>query len=387
MTSSSPSTNMALSAVRPLALAFVTLLLVFAIQSEGHSRTAQSTTAVYFPPAGSGWESVIPADLGWDTVALDQAVSFAGEHRSTALLVVHRGRIVVERYWDLEDPRSYTRLRDMPPHPGATADGGPIEDVGSVQKGVLGLLVGLAEHRSLVDIDAPVSSYLGEGWTQATPAQEELVTVRHLMSMSSGLTRDLRYEAAPDQHWYYNTQVYSRLFDVLTQVSGQAPNDYTNAWLTQPLGMRDTRWALRDGGPNRYGLTTSARDLARMGLLMLTRGVWNGRRLVDDDVMGAAFESSQSMNPAYGLLWWVNGESHWDDWTNTGRMRSGSFIPTAPDDLIAARGIGDRKIYVVPSLDLVVTRLGGFALHDADDEPDRQFFDHQFWKRLMRALP
>ena len=140
-----------------------------------------------------------------------------------------------------------------------------------------------------------------------------------------------------------------------------------------------------NGGQIRRVVTT-ARDLARMGLLMLTGGVWRGQRLVNEDVMALAFDSSQSMNPAYGLLWWVNGKRSWDDWTNTG-MRTGSFIPAAPDDLIAARGIGDRKIYVVPSVGLVVTRLGGFATRDDDGEPDRQFFDREFWRLLMHALP
>ncbi len=371
---------------RSLALAFVVVSLVLVSRVESQAQAVDSTSAVYFPTDGSAWESVSPAELRWDAAALNRAVTFAQHHRSTALLVVHQGRIVVEKYWQLEDPRTLTRLRDAPPGARINAYGHPVEDVGSVQKGVLGLLVGLAEHRSLVDLDAPVSRYLGVGWTQAAPAQEARITVRHLMSMSSGLSRELRYEAAPDQRWYYNTQVYSRLFDVLSQVSGRGPNDCMDAWLTKPLGMRDTRWALRDGGPNQYGLTTTARDLARMGLLMLTGGVWRGQRLVNEDVMALAFDSSQSMNPAYGLLWWVNGKRSWDDWTNTG-MRTGSFIPAAPDDLIAARGIGDRKIYVVPSVGLVVTRLGGFATRDDDGEPDRQFFDREFWRLLMHALP
>jgi CubicO group peptidase (beta-lactamase class C family) len=204
--------------------------------------------------------------------------------------------------------------------------------------------------------------------------------------MSSGLSRHLTYEVEPNKKWFYNTPAYSRLFDVLTEVSGLKPNEYTDAWLTTPLGMPDTHWALRDGGLNRYGLVTTARDLARMGLLMLTQGVWHSQRLISEEVIGSASESSQPLNPAYGLLWWVNGEQSWDDWTNTG-MRAGSFIPTAPNDLIAARGIGDRKIYVLPSRGLVVTRLGGFAMHDESGEPQRRFFDQEFWRLLMGALP
>lgn len=362
------------------------VLLTLWSQSDVHNYVQDSTATTYFPANDFVWESVSPNDLGWDASALAHAVTFAAEHRSTALVVLYNGRIVVEKYWQLENPRTFTRLRDGPAEERRNAEGHPVEDVGSVQKGILGILVGLAQNRSLVDLDAPVSQYLGRGWTQATLAQERRITVRHLMSMSSGLSRAFLYEAEANARWYYNTQVYSRLFDVLTAISGQDPHEYTQAWLSEPLGLRDTNWALRDGGPNPYGLTTSARDLARMGLLMLNQGLWEGQRLMNEEFVQLAFNSSQLRNPAYGLLWWVNGKNRWDDWTNRG-MRSGAFIPTGPDDLIAARGIGDRKIYVVPSLGVVVSRLGGFARYEDDGEPDRQFFDHEFWRLFRQALP
>ena len=365
------------------------ILATSVLASCGGTQPNQTTdlgSEIYFPKDEITWEIASPVQLAWDVTTLSRAIRFAREHRSTALLILYRGRIVTEEYWEVGDLPTFTYLRDVASSGMSNAHGRPTEDVGSVQKGVVGLLVGLAHYRGLLELDAPVSRYLGSGWSQTTPAQEAEVTLRHLMSMSSGLSRELAYEAAPDEKWFYNTPAYSLLFDVLSRVSALEPNEYTDTWLTTPLGMPDTRWALRDGGLNRYGLVTTARDLARMGLLMLAQGVWNSRRLISENVIGLASESSQPLNPAYGLLWWVNGKRSWDDWTNTG-MRAGSFIPTAPNDLIAARGIGDRKIYVLPSRGLVVTRLGGFAMRDEAGEPQRRFFDQEFWRLLMGALP
>ena len=72
-------------------------------------------------------------------------------------------------------------------------------------------------------------------------------------------------------------------------------------------------------------------------------------------------------------------------WTGTGSGRAaseqGGGIPAAPADLVAAQGARDRKLYVVPSLDLVVARLG-----DNGSREDSSFND-AFWERLIEAAP
>jgi len=48
---------------------------------------------------GDGWDSIPPAALGWDRSKLEEAINFSREHNSTALLILHKGKIVVEEYW------------------------------------------------------------------------------------------------------------------------------------------------------------------------------------------------------------------------------------------------------------------------------------------------
>jgi CubicO group peptidase (beta-lactamase class C family) len=206
------------------------------------------------------------------------------------------------------------------------------------------------------------------------------------MSMSSGLDEALVPQHPPGQRWFYNTPAYSRLITILARTSGQEPNRYTADWLTGTLGMTDTRWIARaPGGPNPYGLATTARDLARFGLMVLAGGRWRGTQVVSRLHLDETLRPSQAMNPSYGLLWWVNSSASWEDWTHRG-SRSGRFIPTAPPDLVAARGAGDRRLYIVPGLDLVVTRLGG-PTRGVGDAADTQFVDRELWRRLSEAAP
>lgn len=144
--------------------------------------------------------------------------------------------------------------------------------------------------------------------------------------------------------------------------------------------MAETGWR---GGPaalagvgNQIGLVTTPRDMATFGRTVLRGGVApNGRRIVSKTAFAAMFEPART-NPAYARLWWLNGGDH--SITPTGARRDGRLIPSAPADLIAALGALDRKLYMVPSLDLVVVRTGA-AASDAD-------FDEQLWQRLRRTL-
>jgi CubicO group peptidase (beta-lactamase class C family) len=160
-------------------------------------------------------------------------------------------------------------------------------------------------------------------------------------------------------------------------VTGDDIGVMTKHWLTGPLGMSDTSWRQRPWvapgmDASSIGLCTTARDLARLGELMLAGGVWRGRRIVSRGYVEAAVTPSQSLNMAYGLLWWLNGRS-----LRTGPgMSDRALADAAPSDMYAAQGALGRKVYVVPSLALVVVRLG--------DAPDDDF-NQRFWELLTAA--
>jgi len=322
------------------------------------------------PNASAGGER------GWDRRALESALDYARRQRSSAVVVSERGRVVAERYWPVEAAAGSTYATMVW---GANETGAPIEDVASLQKSVVSILVGIASDRGLLGLGAPVSTYVRAGWSRATPEQESAITVRHLLSMTSGLTPTLEFAAPAGSAWQYNTRAYSTLVGVLEGVTGDDIGRTTRTWLTEPLGMTATAWRRRpwvvsgqDANP--IGLYTTARDLARFGELMLAGGVWAGRRVVSERYVKAALAPSQTANPAYGLLWWLNGRP-----SRSGPASPDSVLaPAAPRDMAAAQGLLGRKVFVVPSLGLVVVRLG--------DAPDDDF-NRRFWELLMAAAP
>ena len=339
----------------------------------------ESGPALYFPPSSGPWETVDPAAAGWDAGQLDAALSLAGERRSTGVVILHRGRIMAERHWTLDAPSRRYANGSHGPSPAGRA----VEDVASVQKSVVAVLAGMAQARGLLSLDDPATDHLRR-WTEATADQERAVTIRHLMTMTSGLTPQLDYEAEPGSTWRYNTPAYHRLLRIVATAAGLDRNEVTREWLTGRLGMRDSRWEVRRGANAAVasGFATTARDLARFGLLILAGGTWNGETIVEDTAfLAEMLRPSQTLNPSYGLLWWVNGQASSMSWTLPPETSGGTLIPSAPPDLVAAQGARDRKLYVVPSLDLVVTRLGDAGSRDGSS------FNDAFWEQLIEAAP
>jgi len=359
-------------------------LLLVALLSSTAWTAEKDETALYFPPAGEQWKRIDPARAGWDPKKLKSALSFAGKNNSSAVVLIYRGRLLAEQYWQRKPA---AKTPDGKPNPyfhmllGHDDRGRPIEDVASAQKSVTAMLVGIAQHRRLLKLDDPVHKHLGPGWSKAAAAREQQITIRHLITMTSGLDTRLRYATAPDTKWVYNTAAYSRSLACVAKASKMKPEDLTRKWLTEPLGMKDSRWATRAWvklrpDVNHLGFATTARDLARFGLLMLAQGNWDGKNvLADKDYLKAATSPSQKLNPSYGYLWWLNGGPFL--LRGAGSRKSGRLLPPAPRNMFAAQGKLNRRLYVLPTQQLVITRLG--------DQPNRSF-DSEFFKRLRQAL-
>jgi CubicO group peptidase (beta-lactamase class C family) len=340
----------------------------------------------YLPPTDRPeWSTVDPGSSGWNLAALDELVSFTKAHRSTGLLIVQDGKIVSEHYWPvtsldlLTRPRFYSLLSH-----GLTKEGQPIEDVASVQKSLVSFLVGKAVGKGLIDIEAPVSRYLGKGWSKAGVA-EQTILVRHLLSMDSGLDTRLRYEQPAGTYWRYNTPAYSRLVPVLEAATHREIGSLTKEWVFDPVGMHDSRWVVRSGiwaisNSNTVGFLTTPRDLARLGLLVMMDGKWDGKDIIGNDSwFPLSVSRSQEMNPAYGFLWWLNGTAKPRFGIRSEPpLRDGPLVPTAPRDLIIAMGHEKRRLYISPGYKLVIVRFGS--------DPGSGF-DREFWKYASAALP
>ena len=318
-----------------------------------------------------------PAVAAAPSPALQSVLDYVQSQKTTGFIILRDGKPLVERNWPLPADAGAFR-RDFTYE--TTADGALLEDVASQQKSFVAFLVAVAIDKGLLDIDKPVSAYLGAGWSKASPEQESHIRVVDVLSMSSGLGTDFTYAAPPGTTFLYNTPVYAITKKILAAAAHQPLEAITHDWLTAPGGLTQTDWRQRPASMgdigNPTGLVTSPRDAARFGQIILEGGVAaDGKRLVSEAALRSLFIRSAT-NPAYGRLWWLNGSPY--TVKPLASRSDGSLIPAAPADLVAALGLFDRKIYVVPSLKLVVVRMGQAA-------PDRDF-DQQLWLRLMPAL-
>lgn len=321
--------------------------------------TAYSQSPYYFPPTGgTTWETKSPQDMGWAPEKIDTLLNYLEARNSKSFMVLHQGKVVIEAYFG-----DYTANSTW--------------YWASAGKSLTAFLVGMAQDSGLLNIHDSTSHYLGTGWTAATPAQEGDITLFHQLNMTSGLddrvaddncTADtcLKYFQPPGVRWAYYNAPYHLLHDVLEAASNKNLNQFTTQILGSRIGMGGF-WL----NHVRYG---KARDMARFGLLSLAKGVWNGDTLLRDTAYFRHMVTpSQALNPAYGYLWWLNGSSFFLQ-PGIQLPFQGPILPSAPADAIAALGKDDQKIYVVPSLDLVVVRQGDaayntfFALSPFDDE-------------------
>ena len=344
-----------------------TSLLFLALLLPPGRATAQ-TASLYFPPlTGSTWASTTPASLGWCQTPLDSLLVFAGRKGSKSLLILKDGRMVVEQYYG-----TYT------------ADSAWYW--ASAGKSLTATLVGLARQDGLLSLTDSTSQYLGR-WTSAPRPQQRQIQLLHQLTMTTGLDDSppapcdnesttpscLRYLAPPATRWAYHTGAYRTLQNVLVQASGATS---MTAYTSQRLG-------------NRIGMTglwandvfySKARSMARFGLFILARGSWNGTPIMTDAAYFQAMTTpSQTLNRSYGYLWWLNGQS---SYRLPGSQVNfpGAVIPAAPADMIAALGKNDQKIYVVPSLGLVVVRQGQSA---GASRLAASSFDNELWTKIM----
>ena len=238
----------------------IALGLVFVTVAATQSLISTRAAGLYFPPATGEWARVQPSAAGWDERALNAALDFAGTTNSSGVVVLLDGRILAERRWAVTGADRYSQMVV-----GKTTSGDGVEDVASAQKSVVAFLAGVAEGKRQLDLSAPVDRYLGKGWSKAPASAEAAITVRHLMTMTSGLNDAGTYQVPAGQAWRYNTGMYSRMIGILEKAAGSEIEKLTEEWLTKPAGMSDSKWVRRpwsagNDAANTIGFATTARD-------------------------------------------------------------------------------------------------------------------------------
>jgi len=270
-----------------------------------------------------------------------------------AYVIVKNDSLLHEQYWDNYGPDSYSNSFSM-------------------AKTFVSILVGVAiDEGKIKSIDEPVGDFL--------PAFKEgdnaKLTIRHLLTMSSGINFDenyvnpLAYPAAayygsdlekltygykvtetPGREFRYLSGNSELLGFILEKATGKKLADYMSEKLWKPLGAKNSAfWSLdhKDGMEKAYCCVNSnAPDFARIGQLYLDTGKWNGSQLVSKEYVLASIKAADlkvaedgTQNDRYGYAWWLIPDY------------KGHYI-------FYARGILGQYIFCIPDKHMVVVRLG-----------------------------
>lgn len=354
---------------------YLPLALLFLLMLACNKKEDPSPIKMYFPTDNT-WESISPASLGWDVAKLEALNTFLEANNTRAFIILKDGKIVVEEY--------YGKQFDNVTNFSASSNW----YWASAGKTLTSVLAGIAEEQGSLNFDAKTSDYLGLGWTSLTATQENKIMVRHQLTMTTGLDDGvvnpdcttpacLVFKAEPGTRWAYHNAAYTLLDAVIANSTGKNLNTFLNDNLKSSIGM-DGQY-IQTGDNNVYYST--ARSMARFGLLLLNKGKWNDTQVVPTEYVELLSASSQNLNLSYGYLTWLNGK--------TSFMAPGSQLvipsavtPAAPADMFAAMGKNGQLINIVPSQNLIMIRMG--------DVPDNSLvpflFQDDIWEKLNEII-
>jgi len=287
------------------------------------------------------WETAQPADVGTNAAKLDEVGKLLEASGAKTGLVIRNGRIVAEWYFH-----------------GGSRDAKHL--VYSTSKSFASTAAGLAIADGKLSLDSKVGEFLSD----VEPAAKRDVTVRQLLSMSSGIHNNAKlpsvakrftyalHEApqdfAPGTKWDYNNTGLAVLAPLLRKATGKQLDEILAERVFAKIGIGESDWTWDENEDLRLpysGLHITGRGLARFGLLFLREGKWQDEQVVPAAWVKQATGPSQQLNPEYGFLWWNNSTG--DKW------------PGVPKDAYASLGKGGNHMLIVPSLDLIVIRQIG----------------------------
>jgi CubicO group peptidase (beta-lactamase class C family) len=313
-----------------------------------------------------GWVAAEPAEVGMEAAQLDLAEQYAktgnGAGGGGAGMITRHGKLV--RKWS-------DSLDDADPVNDITID--MKIPVKSTTKSIGGIALALALDRSLLTLDDLATTHLPSiGNPPATNPQDQLNQIRifHLATHTAGFVKDISPPAPlsygpPGSTFFYSDAGLNWLADVLTTKHNQDLHVLLRDTVFRPIGITsdDLVWSQRatvNGLQFRRlasDISTNANAMSRIGLLYLRNGMWNGTQILSEASVKLAgtpvpqIAQIPVQNPTdfpnatakYGLLWWTNANRE---------------LPDVPADAYWAWGLGDSLIVVIPSLDIVVSRVG-----------------------------
>jgi len=272
-----------------------------------------------------------------------------------------------------------------------------LQMLASGSKSFVGVAAAAAVQDQVLNYDDPVNEIITE-WKD--DPKKAAITCRQLLTLTSGITAGERGNAVrapawkdiagkpmtgrPGEQFEYGAYPLNAFAYALERKLGQETFEaFLKRRILDPIGVKvEWRFKCEDGHPQvGGGAFMTAGDWAKFGELVRRGGRCNGKQVVNAALLAECFQGT-ARNPSYGLTWWLKKpvtpelrreipilSREWGDVANSEGL---------PGDLVAACGAGKQRLYVIPSLKLVVVRQGSLS---------QGFSDMEFLSLLLRGKP
>lgn len=288
----------------------------------------------------------------------------------SALIIWHKNQLILEEYTgSLNRSKGHTLF--------------------SGTKSFAGIMAALAVRDGLFTFDTTLGELI-DGWDPQS--NRGSVTVRELLNLTSGietappaqtlgqnrgLWRNLQMAHEKGTTFVYGPTPFYILAMIMIDKFGIDPVQYLNENLFQPLGLVSPNWKFSVGSQNEipnlaFGAIYPAFDWVQIGILLSKGGSLDGLSIIPSEIFSELLNPS-SAGPNYGITFWLNtpsGGTH----QNPGRFISSSL----PSDAFMKSGLFGQRLYIVPSMELIIARFGPVG--------NLGFNDQEFFRRLLHEL-
>ena len=325
----------------------------------------------FWPGNSSEWTEVAPETQGLNSSKISEMFEFinSSQYDIHSIIIVRNGYLLIEEY--LNQSQIYRN---------ATGDkeywfGGFIHDQASTTKSLMSILIGIALQEGFLDnVSQTLYEFFADIWDPSftNGNAKKNITIEHLLTMTSGL---IGYDFHPDAEtgivedcidwaldrvplifspgeegwWEYSNDGPNLLSGIITNVTGKSAEEFAREYLFEPLQISEDEYywwndskGIDYGG---YAFQCSPKVQAKLGILCLNNGSWNGIQIVDKDFIK---DATTFQVPA--------------EWSGYGYL----FYTDAPHGGYYTYGDGGQAIYVIPKYNVVVGFTGSdlfFELH------------------------
>ncbi|MFC1724250.1 serine hydrolase [candidate division KSB1 bacterium] len=309
---------------------------------------------------GDGWEISSLNAVGIDTVRIHDMINkiITDYEFTNSVLIVRNGKLVLEEYFN-----DYNINK--------------ANDIASATKSVTSLLIGIAVEKGFIQsIDQKMMDFFPEYDTDSLDPRKIDITIRHLLKMKSGYPfddhEDFNYRfwrtgnelkftvefpltSTPGDVYTYSSPSTHILSAIITKATGQNALNFGNDYLFEPLNITVDWWPEDSLGNNigGGGLGMTPREMARLGMLILNEGYYNGFQIVSSDWIKESLERYSSnvdwfqqyfTNFGYGYLWWM--------------------AQTGGHNIYFAAGHGGQHILTIPDLNMIIITTANIIVPD-----------------------